>query len=155
MIDEKYRRKKLFKVGQVVKIRRDLVEFSNPLNEREGELEKAFDSYKRGSKYFEALFIGVNNEMVSMAGAISIVKSSLVNYSGFDYVTLEDDRKWKWTYDMFEPYFEPVVIYETISGIKLQLSECGSFLIGGKTKINVSDYDLFLEHKNIKSLSII
>lgn len=155
MIDVKYRRKKLFKVGQVVKIRSDLVEFNNPLNEREDELEKAFDSYKRDSKYFEALFVGVNDEMVSMAGAISIVKSLLVNYSGFDYVTLEDDRKWKWTYDMFEPYFEPVVIYETISGIKLQLSDCGNFLICGKTSIKVSDYDLFYEHKNIKSLSII
>lgn len=56
---------------------------------------------------------------------------------------------------MFEPYFEPVVIYETISGVKLQLSDCGNFLISGKIKIKVSEYDLFHEHKNIKSLSIV
>ena len=156
MIDKKYKRNKLFKVGQIVKISRDLSSFYSVHDATTENLEKFFHLYNSGSKYFEALFVGVSDKMASKAGNIDIVSVLGISNNGFNHVKLEvDNKRWMWTYDMFEPYFEPVVIYETISGLKLELSECGDFLINGKTKIKVSDYNLFHEHKNIKSLSII
>lgn len=93
MIDEKYRRKKLFKVGQVVKIRRDLSIYYDVIGANKDNLEKLFQSYNNGSDYFESRFMGISDEMASVAGCVSIVKLLVTSNDGFDCVILENDKK--------------------------------------------------------------
>lgn len=149
--NSKYREKKLLKVGQVVMIKKHLKQMFCPVN-----IEEVENRAKNNEEYIAAAYVGVNDEMSKHAGNIMHVSKLMLNSTEiFDAVELREDKKrFTWTYDMFEAPFRFGEEYITTSGLKLLLSSDGECLVYGDIKIKTSDYDLFFEHKNIKSLSM-
>lgn len=149
--ESKYREKRLLKVGQVVMIKKHLETLYC-----EASLEEVKNRTENNEEYIAAAYVGVSDEMSKHAGNIMHVSKLILNSTEiFDAVELrEDKQRFTWTYDMFEAPFRFVEAYITTSGLKLLLSSDGKFLEYGDIKIKTSDYDLFFEHKNIKSFSI-
>ena len=112
---------------------------------------------KNNEEFVAAAYVGVNDEMSNHAGNIMHVSKLMLNSTEiFDTVELREDKsRFTWTYDMFEAPFRFGEEYITASGLKILLSTDGEYLISDNAKIKTSDYDLFFEHKNIKSLSIV
>lgn len=148
-----FREKRLLDVGTTVMVRPDL----------ETCLEGKRRSISKDSEIAGWGVLAVNESMYGVRGRVAKVK--WCNYEREKYgivtVRLSIDGvssgigSFRFSYDMLNPVFENKKFYKTLSGIELMYDLNQDTLVFENKKIKPSDYNVFFEHKNIKSLSII
>ena len=148
-----FREKRLLDVGTTVMVRPDL----------ETCLEGKRRSISKDSEIAGWGVLAVNESMYGVRGRVAKVKWCDYEREKYGIVTVRLSidgvssgiGSFRFSYDMLNPVFENKKFYKTLSGIELMYDLNQDALVFENKKIKPSDYNVFFEHKNIKSLSII